>query len=348
MALLWIDGFDHYTTTPGNITNRLGAYTDPGVATRFQYATNGLIGGCLSATNTTSTNYVGAGRLITAATRKIGVGAHFRADNITGGSCGVFGFATAAAAQLLNLVVASDGTLQLRSGAINSGTVIATTAAAFISTNVWYHIECQVNTVGAASTYEVRVNGVTAFSGTTNVTNVDVGVINILGKQGSSTTAQNGSMDNFYIYDLSGTENNDWLGERNVYTLHPDADGAVQTWTRSTGTTTWGILDNVPPLPATAYIEANASGLEAQVTIQDLPSMDLTPIGIQINTYGEKTGTSPVEVSAVPTGATAVPRALVQDEPRWFRTSYENNPATGQPWTPSELNALSLSITRTT
>lgn len=234
------------------------------------------------------------------------------------------------------------GVISLRSGT-GTGTEIA--SASGFNTSTLYHIECKIVQHASTGSIEIRVNGATVILLSSINTAAQIGSIGF-SRFGLTSGSYNMYWDNLYIWDNTGSENNDWLGERLVYTLMPDGDGATQDWTLSTGSDTYALLDNIPSDPDNQYIESSAVDDIAQVTMSDLPSMDIIPIGVKTIFRGMKTGTSSIEVGVAPSGETPVGHPLTQDQSLYFGNIYETNPDTGQPWTPSEINALTLDIKR--
>src|SRR5690606_5254270 len=133
----------------------------------------------------------------------------------------------------------NNGVLSLQEGT-GSGSTIA--SASGFGTSVLYHLEIKVVQHASTGSIEVRINGATVINETGLNTTDTIGQIGLLAGTGSSS-AQNIYIDNLYVWDDTGAVNNDWLGERLVYTLMPDGDGPTQDWTLSTGSDTYDLLD---------------------------------------------------------------------------------------------------------
>lgn len=342
MALLFIDGFDQYRTTAGIIDNYAGHWEPPtSNAANFSYATDGITGGCAQ-----RSGRVGDGpyRVIDSATF-LGVGFHYQTNAAANFSCLMF--QTAVGGVICSLYIDSNSVITLRSSSFN-GTIVATSPTP-ITLNEWEHFELQVGIAGASSTYEVRLNGQTIMQGTANFGTTPIGRVSLGYKTGAATTGEY-RWDNFYIYDDSGTDNNDWLGERNIYTLFPDGDSSPMAWSPSTGSTGYEILDNVPALPATAYLEASSNGTDGYFDLPAPPSLDINVIGVQVSAFGEKTGTSDTELevglltNSVETSGSNLP--LIQDSPRFVSEIFERNPDTTDPWTPQEIRDAEVFVKR--
>lgn len=343
--LLHFDGFDnYYTDTNTSVLSYLqGEYTTEGsTAAHGRITTMPEIGTLCLLVSTPSTT--GRVRWIfpdgDSTSRTFGVGFHFYTTN-NSTLRRLISFNSASGTRRFALGFAND-TFELFSGT-GSGSSIG--SASGFGINTLYHIEIKVVQHASTGSIEVRVNGATVINATGLNTAATLGQLGF----GISTTGASGESlyyDNLYVWDNTGAENNDWLGERLVYTLMPDGDGATQDWTLSTGSDTYALLDNIPSDPNNQYIESSAVDDIAQVTMSDLPSMDIIPIGVKVLFRGMKTGTSSIEVGVAPSGKTPVGHPLTQDQSLYFGNIYETNPDTGQPWTPSEINALTLDIKR--
>lgn len=346
MALLHFDGFDDYYTASGT-TNRsaflLGEYSSPGGVTVETMPILGTLGFRCSAgrPNNGALSWEFPGGDSTS--RTFGVGFHFYASEWRSNHV-IVGFRSASGTQRYSLRVNDSGALTLYSGT-GGGSAIGTVSG--LSTSTLYHIEIKVVQHGSTGSIEVRLNGATAILASDLNTAVTIGQLLFI----YEISSQNGNayyIDNLYVWDNTGAVNNDWLGERLVYTLMPDGDGPTQDWTLSTGSDTYALLDNIPSDPDTEYIESSAADDIAQVTLSELPSIDILPIAVKTHFRGMKTGTSTIEVGVAPAGETPVAHPMTQDQSLYFGTIYELNPDTGQEWTPGEINSLTLDIKRVT
>lgn len=351
MALLHFDGFDTYGPSNNDnvLTLLLGQYSSTGTSgirtnTMPELGTAGLWLYQAISGNGYGLKWDHPGGNST--TRTLGVGLHFynTASSWNRGfrEIAFVGIGTTSNALNYNLKV-DDGVLALYRG---SSTLIANGPT--LDTQVLYHIEMKImSRSGQEDLVEVRLNGATVISadgGPTPATKASVLIGRHAGSSGYSIS--DARIDNLYIWDDTGSENNDWLGERLVYTLMPDRDGSTQDWTLSTGSDVWAILDNNPR--DSDYIEAANQGDVAQVGFSQLPSLDITPIGVRLIFNAAKTGTSATEAGIAISGETPISYPLTQDQQLVFADQvHEVNPDTGQPWAPAEINAIEAEITRT-
>lgn len=343
MALLFIDGFDHYRTGNGIVTQ--DQFTNLwSVSSTVSYNTNGVTGGAITFQVGSGAN-IGPVHNLDTPISAIGVGFHLSIDtppqSVTGD---VFSLQSNAGTDVFTLTLSlGGGLLQARQGGIG-GTLLQTAATQF-PVNIFTHLEVKVvNNGGTTSTYEVRQNGVTVLSGTFNLT-VNIGRVRLGQKPSGGGNYPQMYYDNFFIWDTTGTTSNSFLGERNVYTLLPDADTADADWVLSSGTDGFALLDNIPPSD-TDYIESTAIGDTSSFGMTQLPSTDIVVIGVQTTVRGLKTGTAASTLAVGPTGFTGDPIPLVQDASTRGYDIFEVNPATGLAWLPSEVNDLEVQIER--
>lgn len=344
MALLWIDGFDHYTTTSGAdfSTVTVGEYTNivSGSNRNIDIATMPELGGFgVFCDNVASDDRGSFTRAISSkSSGTIGVGGHIYIDDDRTG-IGLFAFQSGTTV-LFNAHVNASGNIEICSGA----ETVLETSASTLALDTLYHIEMQI-VLDNSGSIEVRVNGETWVTATGVDTN-NTG-INAIGCIGSFDIGSGPVyLDNFYIYDETGTVNNDWLGERQVYTLMPDGDSADTDWTPSTGSDGYAMLDEIPADGDTTYVESTSVGDTSNFTLEDLPNTSIAVIGIRTVIQSEKTGTSTATLSFGPQGDLSDPVAQTQSQYLYFSAISEINPGTSLPWTPGEVNSLILELER--
>ena len=145
-----------------------------------------------------------------------------------------------------NLQLLTTGVLRLQNGAAD--TTIAT-GATVLQDNTWYRIEIFIGLVVGNDNYEVRIDGVTEFSGSaaltvaTSIQGINVG--NVAG-----TVTLNTYLDDIAINDNSGANQTSWPGSGKVVLCKPVSDVQDGSWTAGAGGT--GDLSlaitNTPPV----------------------------------------------------------------------------------------------------
>lgn len=147
-----------------------------------------------------------------------------------------------AAANQAGICINVAGTIAVRNGVYNSGTVLGTSAAS-ISANTIHHLEWDI-TFGNSSNYQLWLDGVSILSGTGDTTATANNSASGISLTSAGVTAF--TVDDLYVFDTSGAANNAVLGTSpRIETQYPSGDGAVQfafgaatlgaTATRNTG-----------------------------------------------------------------------------------------------------------------
>lgn len=238
-----------------------------------------------------------------------------------------------------------------------AGGVIATSTNPVITANGWYHIEAKlVSGVGATDTFEVRIEGVAVLVvaardlGVESLYQVQIGTPNFVGSGGSATDIY---WKDFFIWDGSGTHNNDFVGSVIIYDLTTTADVALN-WTPVGGPDGFSILDNAPPNdaiylqapnPAPAAYKASHSALPADVT-------SVKAIMTMVRAAKSDGGDANLQVGMIsdPSGAPATvlganrPITIAQT---YWRDVFETDPKTSASWLPSAVNASQIQLNRT-
>lgn len=223
MALLFLEGFDKYGQTNTDSATVIGllqtgdwntASGTPTIVTplsatglALQVGANSLI------TKTLSGNYA----------RLIG---GFRFNSITLGSTLAMQFLDGASLQSAVTLNVTTGTISVKNGSFSTGTVLGTSVAA-VAANSIHYLEFDV-TFGNSAAYEVWLDGVSILSGTGDTmatTNAFANGVRFV----TSATASNNVIDDFYLFDSTGTIHNATLrNSPRVETAFPVSDNTVQ------------------------------------------------------------------------------------------------------------------------
>lgn len=233
MTALYLDGFDHYGSGPFGAGNMLdGAWAQvqthggPGVpAWGTRTGTGSIISGDVSVPY----RYV----LPTPKTR-IFQSFGFSVDGlpITNFTTEICRFMKADNTVFAKLWCQADGSITLSDG---STTVLATTQGPIVTSRSWHFMEMDFNPTGgdftlrvddatAANTPVIAATGISFASATVG----QLGYLFITG--GNATTSW---LDDLFIRDTAGDNNNSWLGDRRIATLYADSDTEVSAWTPS-------------------------------------------------------------------------------------------------------------------
>lgn len=227
----------------------------------------------------------------------------------------------------------------------DAGTILATGTTA-LALSTWYFIELKVKPADAG-TYELRIDGVTEFSGSGDTqAEATAGadwiqfddIVN-----GSDVTRY----DDVYVLDTTGSApHNDFLGPIYIDQIVPEADNSVQG-TPSAGSN-FQCVDEARNNGDTDYVSFGASGIDLydMTTLSDSPS---NIYGVQIVGNFRRDDASAVTArNKMKNGATTSTGAdrTTNTSYEWWADLYETNPDTAAAWTLSDINGLIAGVER--
>lgn len=358
MALLWIDGFDHYGANGASLNAIAGvvgnAYANVDAADFI--GTMPILGGLAFRVNHTNNDPIGLDHVLPAVLGSgstIGMGAHVyvnsyvNADSSRGHS--VFHLKSGAGTGILFLNFLSTGALQVRAGSV-IGAALATSANV-MALDVIYHVEMKVFLHASLGTVEVRVNGVVWINATglNTLQSLTVGQVGMGAGNFASGQSVDMYWDNLFVWDGTGSVNNDFLSDCVVETLLPNADTADADWTKSSGTDGFNLINDVPA-NISNYIEAANVGDESIFELTNLSTTAYTIKGVMAVTNAQKTtsGASTIEVGIETNNVQSMSagQALTQSVLGYKSHMVEQNPDTAAAWTPAEVNAIQVVLDR--
>jgi len=331
MALLWMEGFEGFSSAPATVTNYLySKYAHVTASSTTWYTVTGRTGG-LALRGATNNGELITERLSTT-------------SNTTIVGCAIKPTAALTTHTFIELFDGETLGINLRlsttTGEITvyrDTTLLGTTTDAGIAIDNWTFVELKVVVDNTVGTVEIKTGGVSRLSLSDQDTQAGLNAWhNTLGI-GTSSLAY---IDDVYMCDGTGSFNNDWIGQRKIVALFPNADTATADWTPSTGTDHYATVN-----------EGSAGGASVLAdTIDDTDLWDYQDIGdvgviqgIQLVTHVQETAAksfdliTPIEsdgdvyddagVSIRSTSMVALSRII------------ETDPATDELWT---INGLTL------
>lgn len=330
MALLFVDGFDHYATA--DLEKKWSVYnsaTIEAVGRRGSGALKTNTGSGAGATKNLASTY---STLILGAALKIATfsGEHFFLALNEGGTAQI------------HFVASSDGVVSVWRG----GTRLGQSLPGVVPINAWFYFEAKAvinNTTGAA---EVRINGSTVIAltnvDTQSTANAYTTAIQWLGALSQPSV----TIDDLYLLDTSGTVNNDFLGDCRVDAYLPTVDGALSDWTPNPVGVHYTTVDEATP-NATDYISSATVGNKDTFGVPDMINTPLSIFGVQLAAFAWKTDAgfreikNLVRVSAVdyPSSALSVTETSTYKLKVW-----EQNPATSAAWSVAAVNAAEWGV----
>jgi hypothetical protein len=206
---------------------------------------------------------------------------------------------------------------------------------------------------GEGGTFEARINGVTVLNYAGGITAISGDLAQVqIGTSGQGVFGFPPYMevDDLFAWSDAGSTNNDFIGDKKVYTEFPDADTAVEEWSPSVGGNSFAMLDNVPPQDATEYLAASDPDLTSQFGLSDLPTEVVSIAGIMTAVRAFKTDAGDAKIRADMDNGTSPPAAgadhALTQAPRWYHDVFEVDPATSSAWTAEGFNTAQLALTR--
>lgn len=166
----------------------------------------------------------------------------------------------------ISLGVNSDGSVFVRRGSYSSGTVLGTSVGGLVPNGTFTPIEMKVVfATGATGSVTVQVNGIAVITianvQTAATTNASASCY-VLGQNTAHGNVAQGYVDDFYVFDGTGTANTNMLGDWKVTIQTPASSGRVTSWGQNGGTggSPWTAVDEIPPDGDTSYISSATPG----------------------------------------------------------------------------------------
>jgi hypothetical protein len=333
VALLFLDGFDHYASAqlPLKWTSL------PNGATSIDVTAGQGRRGTASLRVSPSANRSLMKQFSNQATWIVGVA--FRTQTYPSGATEILGIYDSGAQQV-NVVLNSTGTLSVR-----RGTTVLLTGSTVVTLNVYVSLELLVTIDNAAGTYTLRVNGATEVTQSGLDTQATANAFGNQVRIGTQPAGPVVDFDDVYVCDATGAApHNTFLGDCRVDTLLPNAEGATQQWTPSTGTTHYALVDETPP-NTTDYVASFTPPQRDLFGMQDLSTMTGTIYGVQLALAALKSDAGARSLRGViRSGASEALGSMVAlgTSQTYTLQVQTTDPATGTAWTESGVNSVQV------
>lgn len=330
MALLFMDGFDHYATA-----DILKKWDLSGGAPAIG-ATGRRGGGGISfngsAVAPSITKNITAGATFV-------VGFYFKPTTL-GGSARIIATFLDSGSQQCEIRVNTSGTLSVtRNGsALTDGTSTNT-----LTLDAEYFLEWKVTIANSisAGTCVVRLNGTDWITVATSqdlqaTANASANAFRL----GGNATSVSYVADDFYLTD--GTT---FLGDVRVDVLYPNGAGNYQDWTPSSGTDHAALVDETAP-NTSDYLTGGAAGTKETLALGSTGSSG-TVIGVQVcNAVAKSDAGSSTVKNLIRSGSTDANGADYNPSTSYLYniSMHETDPATSSAWTISAVNALEAGV----
>jgi len=348
MALLFIDGFDHYDPQALDpfgdpwLARGKAAYLSPQAARipgrrPSSYALRlpaGAGGGYVKNLETGRTSLI------------VGTALRVAPFENTGEEPVLLGVRDASA-QVAHLVkLGEDGRLKLYRRQYGYDQPISTSVTTAPARG-WHYVELQVVQGTSNGTLNVRVNGVLAITLSAQNTTQGGGPLltAFVGAVPGEYCRVTTDVDDLYLADTSGTINNTFLGDVRVDALQAQANGAQNQWTVEGAASAWQAVSDGDEATA---IRAATAGLRQTFDVEALPVMTTPAIhGVQVTLLARKTDAGSGRVRALVTSGAqmAVSSDInLQEQLAWHTALFERNPNGNVQWTEGAFNAAEFGV----
>ena len=225
----------------------------------------------------------------------------------------------------------------------DSTNTIVTTGSTVLSANTWYLIEVKVGT-GASAAWEVKINGTSEISGTSNL----LASNNTRWNFGKSVNS-NGQSVEFYYDDLLVSDSA-YPGAGECRIAVPNAIGTYQTATVGAGAGHYQAVSEVPEDGDTSYLVSDGVATDAETeTIQNHTASGANGTVNCVRSYiitkrdGGTNGSIKIRFRSNTTNSdgTAFATGASYSQNSLF---YDTDPATSIAWTLSGLDTLQVGI----
>jgi hypothetical protein len=150
------------------------------------------------------------------------------------------------------------------------------------------------------------------------------------------------------LADTSAGSISSWTKELTVRTLTPSAAGDVTQWSVSGASAVWQAINEATSNGDTNYAFTGTTGQRFLVNLTDLPSAKTGYLGVLVKNIMRRDDTVTWQPRAiVKVGGTEYSSAtdtVTNSSYAGYSQIWETSPATGTPWTASEINALQSGV----
>lgn len=344
MSLLWIEGFESFGTTNGVAPVGLDRKYQANARVPLTDVQAGRVAGHSWYGNTGSSPTITTINLGALTGFVTGIGVKYDQQPSTDV---FFNTYDSNGAQAINFRTYWTGSAtEIR--AYRGGTLLGTSSGSGLTTATWFYLEFKVTIHNSTGTIDIKVDG----SDVLNLTGQDTQVgtpqnVVTFSLTSSGATPRYFWYDDWYICDLLGSTNNDFLGDHRVDILVPNAAGDSTDWTPDAGSNYDRVNEN-PADDDTTYVESNTSTDRDLYNFQSTPGVSAVK-GVQLNTVVRETDAEIFQLKHIAKSGTTTDVGSAQTVGSGASYTniykvYEENPDTSAAWTDSELNSAQFGI----
>ena len=271
MAVIFMDGFDHYVSEDG-----------PKRWTSFGSAGSHLTGALYARAPSGQGLYM-----------KSDANVPYKSFGSNYAGAGVLGFAfyTPVGQSFVNRQICAvlDGTTEQCSVRTNGSSVLTVTqngtvkatGSTVLQAGTWYYLEFKFTVHGSAGVAQVKLNGAAEIASTTSLdltgtaNNYWNGV-----RLATDASGWIGYFDDVYVLDCATGSNTDFLGPVRVVALSPAAPGATTAWTPNGGTN-YGCVSEPYQDGDVSFNQSSTANQVDTFVMQDLPASSGSVYAVQ-------------------------------------------------------------------
>jgi hypothetical protein len=226
--------------------------------------------------------------------------------------------------------------------AYNGTPTLVATGSTALSADTWYRLDVKCGTSATVGAYEVKINGTSEFSGTTNTSANQHTLIRV----GKVANRNGNTVD--YFYDDLIISDSAYVGAGAVEIMVCTSSGTYSQWTAGTGST-FAEVDDVPHdgvtsyLTATAQNDASTFNLESSATAGISGTINAVKMMVVAARVG---GTNTSYQARIRNGSTDVDSATVNGVSGYTARSsiIATDPNGGIAWTTGGLDSTEIGV----
>lgn len=226
--------------------------------------------------------------------------------------------------------------------AIYNNTIVVCEMTEPLAPETWYYIEWKLTPHDTTGSTYLRVNGMEVCSATGTDTQRFSGPIAeiVMWPQSDDVV-----IDDIYVLDTTGSDNNDFLDPCMIESLLPTSDTLTVDWTPSAGVDHYAVVDEVPCTQGTDYVESSTSLDQDIWNYGNLSELD-SVLGVQVwSIAAVDAGSYPLKTLADDGTTQDADSGVTVDWTTYggVRRMMDQTPSAGS-WTPTIVNGSSFGV----
>lgn len=352
MALLWMDGFDHYGSDAAAL---VGAYLNA-TPSNVIFSSGTARTGTYALSHTTGNSDGVVNRSLGGAKTVFGIGLGVHLAALPPDYRPLLQFRDAGNTAQCTLWIAADGGIRLTRGSTATSNVLADSASPVIGADNYAHLEMKITMSQTVGQFELRANEVVAINTAANLdtcssANVESSIVRLILRPVNNPSSGVAilSVDDFFAWDTSGSDTTDFVGDRRVVTLLPSANAATQEWSVTGAANAYTAIQSADD--DASYISASDSTpvtSDFDISNPDASVGAITAVQTCVLARKIEAGAATVQSSLLSGGdVTAGTAHSVGDTYAYYHDVFPTDPDTGAPWNNSGLTAAQIRLRRT-